>query len=149
MARKVVFKSHVKKAANISLKAWEAGLKVVAPLMEAEMKLKISKPTGPRGPAAPKFKPPFLRSGALHNSIEVSVAPGAKGRAAALQVEGNEYSRAQEFGRAEINMGPHPYARVVMLAGGRRGTKLKKKWINQIARAARQHTKSKAKNRRR
>ena len=147
MARKVVFKSHVKKAANTSLRAWEAGLRAIAPEMEAEMKAIVGKQTGPFGPPAPKFKPPRRRSGDLQQSLKIRVRKGAKGRAAALEVTGNVYSRAQEFGRPEINMGPHPYARVVMLAGGRRGTRLKKKWTAKIARVARQKTKAAPKNR--
>ncbi|MCZ6654865.1 MAG: hypothetical protein O7D91_17790 [Planctomycetota bacterium] len=149
MARKVVFKSRIKKAANTSLRAWEAGLRAIAPEMEAEMKLLVGKQTGPFGPPAPKFKPPRRRTGAMQAAIKVRVRKGAKGRAAALEVTGNVYARAQEFGRPEINMGPHPWARVVMLAGGRRGTKLKKKWTAKIARVARQKTKTSAKNRRR
>lgn len=149
MATKVVFKSHIRRAQGVSRVAWAAGLNAIKGEIETEIQQKLAIQTGDRGPPAPKFKPPRRRSGDLQSSIKVVVRKGVGKKAATLEVQGNAYSRAQEFGRPEINMGPHPYARVVMLAGGRRGTKLKKKWVAKITRAARQASGSNRSKRRR
>ena len=145
MAKQIVFRSHVKKAANTSLKAWETGLRSIQAEIKAEVQALIATPYPP--PSAP-FRPPHRRTGKLQSGITVTVEKGARGRAAALVVKSNQvYGPMLEFGTSK--MSPRPFGRVVLLAGGRRGTKLKKKWTDKIARVARQKTKASTKNRRR
>lgn len=128
----IVFESKVKRAAGIAKEAWKAGLEAVAPLVEAEIKALVSESFPP---ASRPLRPPHKRTGNYQRGVNVRVEPSRRGRAASLVVESDEiYGPMLELGT--VNMAPRPHARVVLLAGGRRGTKLKKKWTNKIARVA-------------
>jgi hypothetical protein len=151
MAKQIIFKSHVKRAHGVSLDAWATGLRSITKELKAEIVDSISTPYPP---ASKPFKPPHTRRGSrgLMGSITVTVVPGTRGRAAAIVVKSSkDYSNHLEYGT--IKMSPRPYVRPVLMSGGRRGTKLKKKWLDKIARTAKtkasKSTRSKTGNRRR
>jgi len=134
MAKTIVFRSKVRKAAGVALEAWETGLRSIQGQVKAEVQSLIDKSYPP---ASKPFRPPHKRTGRLQKGITVVVEKGTRGRAAALVVKSSvPYGSYLEYGT--IKMSPRPYARTVLMAGGRRGDKLKKKWTDQIARAAKQ-----------
>lgn len=135
MARQIIFRSKIKKATGIALDAWATGLRSIAKDVKQEVIELISTPYPP---ASRPFKPPHSRRGSrgLMGDITVTVEKGVRGRAAAIVVKtGKVYGPYLEFGTSK--MSPRPYARAVLMAGGRRGGKLKKKWSDRIARKAR------------
>ena len=149
MAKQIVFRSKIKRAAGISKEAWASGIRSIAADVKAEVQALVSTAYPP---ASRPLTPPHKRTGRLQGGITVVVEKSTQGRAAALVVKSNVvYGPMLETGT--VKMAPRPYARVVLLAGGRRGTKLKKKWTDRIARVAKYKsgstTRKKTGNRRR
>lgn len=133
MAKQILFKSNIKKARNVSLKAWESGLRSIAQDLKAEVQELISTPYPP---ASSPFQPPHSRRGSrgLAGSITVVVEKGARGRAAALVVKSTK-RYANWVDKGTRRMKPRPFSRQA-LTGGRRKTTLSKKWVDRIARVA-------------
>ena len=142
MARTIVFKSHVKRAAGVSKEAWESGLRSITRDVKADIQDLISTPYPP---ASEPGKAPHLRSGKLQRGITVVVEKATKGRAAALVVKaGVEYGAYLETGTRKMIR--RPYASTVLTSGrGRSAKTLKKKWRDKISSTARKKSKVAAK----
>ena len=131
MAKQILFKSKIKKARNVSLAAWESGLRSITADVKAQTQALISKPYPP---ASKPLQPPHKRSGRLQGGITVVVEKGARGRAAALVVKSDQpYANFVDKGTRK--MVKRPFAQVA-LTGGRRKETLSKKWVDRIARVA-------------
>jgi hypothetical protein len=133
MAKQILFKSRVKKARDVSLAAWETGLRSITQDLKAEVQELISTPYPP---ASRPQQPPHSRRGSrgLAGSITVVVEKGSRGRAATLVVKSTK-PYANWVDKGTIKMKPRPFSRRV-LTGGRRKTTLSKKWVDRIARVA-------------
>lgn len=131
MAKQIIFKSKVKKAAGVALAAWETGLRSIAGEVKAQTQALIAKPFPP---ASRPLQPPHKRSGRLQGGITVTVEKGTRGRAAAIVVKSNQvYGPMLERGTRK--MAKRPFGQVV-LTGSRRKETLSKKWVTKITRAA-------------
>lgn len=132
MARQIIFRSNIKKARDISLAAWETGIRSIARDVKAETQDLIDTPFPP---ASRKLHPPHRRTGRLHDGITVVVEKGVRGRAAAIVIKSNQpYANFVDKGTKK--MVKRPFSQRV-LTGSRRGTTLSKKWVARIARVAR------------
>ncbi len=87
MARQIVFRSRVKRAAGIAREAWATGLRSITADIKAEVQNLIS---NPYPPASKPFHPPHERTGNLRDGITVTVEKSIKGRAAAIVVKSNQ-----------------------------------------------------------
>jgi hypothetical protein len=144
MAKKIIFRSKVKRAAGIAKEAWESGIRSIAREVKAETQALIDTPYPP---ASKPLTPPHKRSGKLHGGITVVVETASRGKAAALVIK-SDAPYANWVDKGTRKMVQRPFSRRV-LTGSRRGTALSKKWVAKIARAARAKSKTKATRRRR
>ena len=131
MAKQIIFRSRVKKARDVSLQAWETGLRSIKADVKAATQALINKPFPP---ASRPFQPPHARSFDLHDGITVVVEKGARGRAAAIVVKSDQ-RYANWVDKGTRRMKPRPFSKQA-LTGGRRKETLSKKWIDRISRAA-------------
>ncbi len=136
MAREIIFKSKVKKAAGIALEAWETGLRSIAGEVKAQTQALIATPFPP---ASNPLQPPHSRRGSkgLQGDITVVVVKGTRGRAAAIAIKsGKVYAKYLEGGTRK--MIKRPFAQVVLTGRSRRqgAPTLSKKWVTKITRAA-------------
>lgn len=132
MAKQIIFRSKIKKARDVSLAAWETGIRSITKDVKAETQALIDTPFPP---ASRPLTPPHKRSGKLHDGITVVVEKGARGRAAAIVIKSNQ-PYANWVDKGTKKMIKRPFTQRV-LTGSRRGTRLSKKWVARIARAAR------------
>lgn len=131
MAKQIVFRSRIKRARGIAKDAWETGIRSITAEVKAEWQDLVDTP---HPPASKPLQPPHRRSGKFQKGLTVTVEKASRGRAAQIVMKSNQpYGSWLEEGT--VNMTKRPSAQVV-LTGGRRKIKMKKKWMDKIARKA-------------